>query len=305
MPLHLDYRPNCLEDVVGNKSLKSVLQPILERSDKPHTFLLYGPSGTGKTTIGRIIADYLGCSSNDLYEYNTADMRGIDTVRDIAQNVQYSPLIGGVKVFILDEVHRATKDFQSALLKLLEDTPSHVYFILCTTDPEQLLKTIVNRCSQLQTKLLTTIEMKELLQAVLVSEEVSDFSEKVLKEIIRVSEGCPRQALVILDQVIDLLDEEEALSATQTLAMSEATVKELCQGVINKTSWDVIRKSVALVIKDVEPESIRYAVLGYMTAVLLGGKSDRASEVIDIFSEPTFNTKKAGLVNMFYLASKT
>jgi DNA polymerase-3 subunit gamma/tau len=304
MPLHLDYRPATLDEIIGNESVKDSLSSIFARKDRPHTFLFIGPSGTGKTTLGRIVKNMLECSDSDFIELNSANTRGIDTIRELSQNCHYSPIDGNVKVYLLDEVHQQTKDAQHAILKLLEDTPSHVYIILCTTEPEKLLKTIHTRCTTYQTKPLTEKETKALLCSVLKKEKVSDFSDKVLNEIIRVSEGCPRQALVILDQVIDILDETAAFSAVSSFSSEEAEVIDICRALFKNENWNTVKGKVKAVIQNVEPEKIRYAILGYMQAVLLNKADDRASMLIDLFSENTYSSGKAGLVNSIYLATK-
>jgi len=303
MPLHIDYRPQDLDELFGNDSLKSSLLSILTREDIPHAFLLTGPSGCGKTTIGRIIKNMLKCSDEDFYEINSSNNRGIDTIRDIAQAVNYAPIISDCKVYLCDEVHGWTKPAMEAILKLLEDCPSHVYFVLCTTDPDKLLKTILTRCTTYQVKPLMDKDMMGLLNWVLDCED-KKIPASVMKEIVRVSDGCPRQALVTLDQVIDIKDEKEALAAVEAVSIGEAEVLDICKHLISKGDWNSIRGKVKLILNTTEPEKLRYAVLNYMKAVLLNSKShNRASEIIDLFSENTYASGKAGITNMIYLSS--
>ena len=277
---------------------------MLNREDRPHSFLLTGPSGCGKTTIGRIIKEMLECSDEDYYEYNTANTRGIDTIRDIAQSVNYAPIISGCKIYLLDECHQFTGAAANALLKLLEDTPSHVYFILCTTDPEKLLKTILTRCTTYQVKPLSDKEISALINWVLGCEE-KKIAGEVIKEIVRVAEGCPRQALVILDQIIDIKDVKEAVAAVAAVTVGEAEVIDICRHLIAHKDWNSIREKVKIVLQNTEPEKLRLAILGYFAAVLLNSKSnDRASEVIDLFSENTYSSGRAGVINQIYLACK-
>lgn len=305
MPLHIQYRPDNLDDFAGNDSIKTSLRSLMDRDDKPHAFLFTGPSGSGKTTLGRIIAKMLHCESEDLKEYNAANTRGIDTIRDITENVHYSALMGKVKVYILDEFHAVTGPAMQAILKVLEDCPKHVFFVLCTTEPDKLLVTVRNRCTSYQVSLLTDSQMKKLLEWVLSKEGITDFSSKVLKEIIRVSEGCPRQALVVLDSVIDVLDEKEALAAVSVVTVGEAEVIEICRAITSKQSWKSIKGKVKDVLSKTEPEKLRYAILGYCNSIMLNSDSnDRISEIIDIFSENTYASGKAGITNMLYLACK-
>jgi DNA polymerase III subunit gamma/tau len=303
MPLHIDYRPATLDEVVGNDSIKESLMSIFSREDKPHAYLFYGQSGTGKTTFARIMATMLNCSAQDFFEFNMSNLRGIDHVRELAVNCQYSPVDGKVKVYLLDEVHRQTQDAQHAILKILEDTPAHVYFILCTTEPERLLKTIHTRCSGYQTQSLDNKKMKVLIKRVLEQERVEDFSATVINEIIRVSDGSPRQALVILDQVIDM-DDSKALAAVASFSVVEAEAIDICRAIVGQVNWETLRPLVKATLLTTEPEKLRYAVLGYLSSILLNKSDDRISELIDLFSENTFSSGKAGIINMCYLASK-
>lgn len=153
MPLHIEHRPSNLSEIFGNKAIVESLTSIFERkSDYPHAFLFHGPTGCGKTTLARIVAKMLKCDKPE--EYNMANLRGIDAVRTLVEECVYLPLTGHNRVYILDEIHRQTKDAQNALLKLLEDPPEHVYFILGTTDPEQLIATLRGRCHTYQGRLI-------------------------------------------------------------------------------------------------------------------------------------------------------
>jgi len=308
MPLHIDYRPSSLEEVIGNESVKESITSIFSRKkDFPHAYLFFGPTGCGKTTMARIIAGMLDCPADEVNEYNTANLRGIDTIRTITENCVYTTLTGSTRVYILDEVHRQTKDAQNALLKLLEEPPKNVYFILCTTDPEKLIPAIAGRCHPFQMKALKPTDMMLLLNKIIEAEglDVDEYPKAILKEITRLSEGLPRNALVLLDTIIDIADEESAIAALSSVSVSEVDLKEICQALLNKSPWDSIRKQVKILTEETEPEKVRYAVLGYMRSVLLNSKqNDRASMIIDTFSENTYNGGKAIVSNMFYIACR-
>ncbi len=304
MPLHIDYRPRTLDEVIGNDDVRESIKSVFGREDRPHTFLFIGPSGCGKTTMGRIIAKMAGCSNYDFKEYNAANTRGIETIREISQTCHYAGMESKVKVYLIDECHQLTGPAAEATLKILEDTPPHVYFILCTTEPEKLSRTMLTRCTTYQMRLLSNEEINKLINWVLISEGLSNsFSKEVIKEIVRVSEGCPRQALVILDQVIDIEDEKKAMKAVSTISVGSAEVIEICRLLLQGTSWEVMKDKVKMVLQGTESEKLRYAIIGYMSAVLLNSKSnDRASNLIDLFGENTYSTGKPGIVNMIYLA---
>jgi DNA polymerase-3 subunit gamma/tau len=305
MPLHIEHRPRTLDEIVGNKAVKDSLESIFTRkSDFPHAYLFHGPTGTGKTTMARIVASLLKCDESSIEEYNVANLRGIDTVRAIGEYCQYMPLTGNTRVYILDEIHRQTKDAKEGLLKLLEDPPPHVYFILCTTNPEELPPTLRGRCHTYQTKPLKSSEMMGLLKTILVKEKVKDYPETILKEIIHLSEGLPRNALVMLDAVIDILEEDSAIAALSSVALSDADTKELCQSIMAGDPWDKVRENLKIIMTEYEPEKIRQAICGYLLSVLLNSKqNDRVSAMLDVFSETNFYTPKL-LANQIYVALK-
>jgi DNA polymerase-3 subunit gamma/tau len=294
MSLHIQYRPDTLEEIVGNKSTVKALTAILERDreDIPHTFLFHGASGCGKTTFARIIANHLGCTGADFVEINAGNNRGIETARTILKTINYKPLSRGVKVILLDEVHATTKDFQNALIKPLEDTPEHVYFILCTTNPSKLLKTVINRCTSFEVKKLSVTLLSELIEGVL-NEEDKEVEEEMIELMATKADGCPRQVLVLLDQVIDLKPKEQK-RAVQAFVTEEEKIIDLCRLLLNKNSkWDKVAKILKGLKED--PEGIRWALLTYMNKVLLDKENTQASIVISYFEEPFFNSGNAGL----------
>jgi DNA polymerase III gamma/tau subunit len=213
------------------------------------------------------------------------------------QTMHYHPSVAKCRVWLLDEVHQATKDFQNSILKALEDSPKYAYFILCTTEPEKLLKTIRNRCSTFEVESLEDDEIKKLLDWVL-NEEKFDIPNNVKEEITDAVDGCPRQALVILDQIIDL-PENEMLDAVKDTKVDEKEVRELCQAMLKGKNWKTIAR-ILKGLKSSEPEKIRRAVIGYMSAVLLNGGDAKAALIIDIFQSPVFNSGMSGIVLYTY-----
>jgi DNA polymerase-3 subunit gamma/tau len=302
LPLHLKYQPQSLEEVVGNESVIESLQSILSRkTGEIRSFLFTGSSGCGKTTLARIIKNKLECSEYDYYEYNSASVRGIDTIREIADSCRYAPMNGKVKIYLLDEIHKATNDAQNALLKLLEDTPSHVRFILATTDPEKLIKTIKTRCSIFQVNLLRRNQITKLLKWIC-SEEGVEISDKILGKIADYSEGSPRQAIVFLDQIIDIEDDEQAEQILLDSSVDEKTVLDLCQKLLAKTKWESIASILKLI--DDEPEKVRLGILSYMSKVLLSGDNSKAAGIMMCFDEPFYNGGKSFLILSCYQANK-
>jgi DNA polymerase III subunit gamma/tau len=253
--------------------------------------------------MARIIKNELGCSDRDFFEYNSANVRGIDTIREIGMNCRFAPSKGPVKIYLLDEAHKMTNDAQNALLKLLEDTPTHVRFILATTDPDKLLKTIKTRCSTYQVGSLPRVKLLQLMKRVCDQEKV-DVSSEVLKRIADVSRGGPRQALVLLDQVMDIADEELAIQAVIDNSVDEVKVLELCRILMKpRKSWKEVADMIRS-LENVEVENSRYAILGYLSSVLLNKEDERVLAMIEIFTPSWMYSGRAGLVASCFMAYK-
>jgi len=306
MPLHIDYRPRDFDEIVGNSDIVKSIKSILDRDneDYPHAWMFTGPSGCGKTTLARIIANKLGCEptskNRDFQEINASEARGIDTAREILSSMRYTPANSSntCRIYLLDEVHQGTKDFQNSLLKALEDTPKHVHFMLCTTDPQKILPTIKNRCSQFEVEKLSDVLIYGLIIRTLDEEGEDGVDKETIQAITEAADGCPRQALVTLDQIIDL-EPAEMLQAVQNFQSTQKETIDLCRALLSGSGWE----DVAPILKDLkgDPEKIRQAVNGYMQAVLLKQKSinnqtaDRALFIMVCFKDTFFYNGKPGL----------
>lgn len=144
--LYRKYRPTNFTEVRDQDHIVSVLKGAITKDTIPHAMLFSGSRGTGKTTLARIFATAIGTTSVDLYEMDAASNRGIDDIRELREAVHTVPFESKYKVYIIDEVHMLTKEAFNALLKTLEEPPTHVIFILATTEEEKLLDTILSRC---------------------------------------------------------------------------------------------------------------------------------------------------------------
>ena len=294
--LYKKHRPKTLRMMVGNDNTVKSLSNMIERGTLPHTILFHGPTGCGKTTLARIVRRELNCNNLDFNELNCSDFRGIDTVRAIRQTMNLAPAAGDCRIWLLDEVHQMSKDGMHATLKMFEDTPKHVYFILCTTDPQKLLKTIRNRCCEMPVRLLTHDELEKLIKRTAKREKI-DLSEEVLDATVSAAQGIGRTALVLLDKMASL-DEDERLKAIHDKIAEENEAIELCRALIGKKPW----ADVAKILKNLkgEPESIRYAVMGYARQVLLKTNKHQAYLVLDCFKDNFYDSKAPGLLLACY-----
>ena len=302
MSLYLKHRPPVLEQIKGNSEIVASLQNMLSNLDTcPHSFLLHGPTGCGKTTIARIIASKVGCVGDDYREVDSADFRGIDTIREIRKNSLYMAREGSYRVWVIDECHKMTNDAQNALLKILEDTPPHVFFILCTTEPQKLIETIRGRCIQLQVYPLTETQMFGLLRGI-VRKEGKELDRQVYDQIVQDSLGLPRNAINILEQVLSV-PKEQQMEMARRIADQQSQMIELCRALLNNSSWKKV-KDILTGLKDQEPESIRRVVLGYCQSVLLKSENDNAAGIIEAFWEPTYNIGFVGVIYACYVVTK-
>lgn len=212
--LYKRHRPARFQDVLGQEEAVGMLVEMGRKGSIPHTILFTGDSGTGKTTLARILKDKLKCGDADFCELNAADDKGIDMARDLKQRSGLSPIQGPCRIWLIDECANLTSQAQECLLKLLEDTPKHVYYFLCTTDPQKLKKTIITRSTEIRTKPLKPAMLKKLVLDV-VGKEGKQIESDVADKIADIAEGSARKALVLLHQVIDLSSEEAKLESLQ------------------------------------------------------------------------------------------
>jgi DNA polymerase III gamma/tau subunit len=193
----------------------------------------------------------------------------------------------------------ATRDFQQAILKSLEDTPAHVVFILCTTDPDKLLKTIRTRCTTFEMSLLPGPTMRDLVRDVLTAEAVSwpeETMAAVADAVTEMAEGSPRQALVALDQVIDLGSQEEMIEALRRTVLDTATVNELAKALLTRRKWEQVAKLIKGLPTSEDPEKVRRYIIAAAEGELLRTGSEQAAIVFDAFQKPFYDNAGKGLV---------
>ncbi|HAA84108.1 MAG TPA: DNA polymerase III subunit gamma/tau [Thermodesulfobacterium commune] len=217
------YRPQTFSEVIGQIHVVKTIANAIKSGKLSHALLFSGIKGTGKTTIARIVAKALNCLNLidgyepcnqcpncleinrgvfvDVIEIDAASNRGIDQIREIIENFKYAPTRGKAKVYIIDEAHMLTKEASNALLKSLEEPPSHVYFILATTEPNKLLPTILSRCQRYDFRKLDLPQLIKHLKSICEKENYQ-IEEDALRLIAKEAQGSLRDALSLLDQAM-------------------------------------------------------------------------------------------------------
>ena len=242
------YRPKTLDEVVGQKSVINLLEGMLTDDPLPPAILLHGPTSSGKTTLSRIIPTYANCkdkensdpcweclsckaslkmidgvkSHPDVEVINCAGDRGIDMTRNLRERAKFRPRYR-YRWFILDECHRLTPDAQENLLTLLEEPPKGTRFILLTTNPEKLKEQLRNRCQIFQLGAVDTPTLTKLLRKITKAEKRL-LPKTVCKQIAEISEGVPREALKIVEQVLNSLTKGKKIDPKEVaLVIKEVT----------------------------------------------------------------------------------
>jgi len=216
------YRPTSFAALKGQDHISQALLNSLSNKKLHHAYLFSGTRGVGKTTIARILARCLNCETGispepcgdcnscreinegrsvDLIEVDAASRTGVDDMRELLENVQYMPVSGRFKVYLIDEVHMLSKSSFNAMLKTLEEPPEHIKFLFATTDPKKIPVTVLSRCIQLNLKSLPTSEIVDQLALVLKDESIK-YEEKALRLLANAANGSMRDGLSLADQAI-------------------------------------------------------------------------------------------------------
>ena len=240
------WRPNDFANLAGQKHIRTTIQNAIIKDRISHSYLFCGPRGTGKTSTARILAKAVNClnpdsgdpcnhcdpckSFNDgtfldLIELDAASNRGIDDIREIREKINFSPVKGRRKVYIIDEAHMLTPEAENAFLKTLEEPPNHIMFILCTTEMDRIAPTIVSRCQRFDFKLLSTEDICYRLSKIIEAEHL-EIDNQAITAIARFASGSLRDAENLLDQISVSFDEGITLSQVEDLL-----------GISNRERW--------------------------------------------------------------------
>lgn len=270
--LYRSYRPQDFKSVAGQRHVVTTLQNAIKLNKVAHAYLFSGPRGTGKTSMAKIMAKALNCvhgpttepcneceickgitkgTISDIVEIDAASNNGVDEIRDLRDKVKYLPSECRYKVYIIDEVHMLSQGAFNALLKTLEEPPSHVIFILATTEPHKIPATILSRCQRFDFQSLDKADIVERLHYVLNAENIKATPEAV-DLIAESSEGGMRDALSLLDQSIsystdDVISEDDVLAVSGNI--SSQIILHMLKEALESNSAEVL-KSLGEIISD-------------------------------------------------------
>ncbi len=221
IPLYRKYRPQTFHDLIGQENIVQALSNAISLNRIAHAYLLCGPRGTGKTSSARILAKSLNCKEGptltpcgkcpacldimnsipvDVIEIDAASNRSVEDTQAILEKIQYVPVNGRYKIYVIDEVHMLSNHAFNALLKTLEEPPENVIFILATTEPHKVLDTIISRCQRFDFRRITTDDIVKRLEYISAQENIN-ISKEALYSIAKNSQGGMRDALALLDQI--------------------------------------------------------------------------------------------------------
>ena len=296
--LAIVHRPTTLMNVVGQEDAISILRPKLKSGDIPHAVMFHGPSGVGKTTLARIVAKAMHCSDHDLMEMNNADYRGIDAIRLLRRSLGMAPKVGDVRVFILDECHKLTGEAQHSILKMLEEPPSHVYFMLCTTEPEKLLKTIRTRTMKVRLQAIKQKDLLALLRSVSTKSSIK-INKAVADKIVEYADGSAREALQILETIQDQPDIKSMLKCIERASTKAQTIEIVRMLLKRNVKWPTVAPLLQE-LKGEDAEGVRRMILGYPQSVLLKRDDPRAYRILELFLDNFYDCGFSGVVAACY-----
>ena len=298
-PLYTKYRPMIFADITGQESTVKALSNAIETGRIMHAYLFCGPRGTGKTSSARIFAKSLNCENGptvtpcgkcpgcldvinstpvDVIEIDAASNRSVEDARNILEKVQYAPVHGKYKIYIIDEVHMLTTEAANTLLKTLEEPPENVIFILATTESHKVLETIVSRCQRYDFKRITTSDIVKRLKFISKSENIK-IDDEALLAIAKNAAGGMRDAVALLDQ-LSVLGQTKAITTDDVNEIlgqiSYESVHDIVQCIISSDCGKVLEILNTIHDRGNEPSRILTALIQYLRdSLILKSSADK------------------------------
>jgi len=293
--LYRKYRPKTFSEVIGQEHIVQTITNAIVNDMLSHSYFFSGPKGSGKTTIARLLAKRINCENPkagepcnkcsscleinsgraiDILEIDAASNRGIDDIRELREGVKFSPTRLKYKVFIIDESHQLSRDAANALLKILEEPPSFVVFILATTEAHKMIPTIISRCQRFDFRKLTLLEITKKLEWIAKQEKIK-IEKSALELIAMNSEGAMRNAEVLLDQCLSfgqttgnkLITVEEVKDLLGVIDVS--LVAKLIDLIFQKKSGEAVNFLNQAMKKGVDPLEFVKAIIDYLRQALI------------------------------------
>lgn len=305
------WRPKIFNDVIGQGHITRSLQNSLTNKKLGHAYLFTGTRGVGKTTVARIFAKAIRCldpkadgnpclvctscseienaTSMDFTEIDGASNNSVDNIRTLIDNVQYLPILGNYKIYVIDEVHMLSTNAFNALLKTLEEPPAHVIFIFATTEVEKLLGTVLSRCQRFDFRQVSLMDLESHVTKIAQVEKIKLENNHILREICLQGKGSVRDTLSILDQVVSFsIDNnitEEVLTTSLGLAKTSA-MRDLLSHLVLGNSEELKKIYETLIYENIDLKNITQRIIDnlYESIRLI-------NEPIKIYNEGYFNPK--------------
>ena len=308
--LYRKYRPQTFDDVIGQQVIIKTLKNSIINNKISHAYLFTGPRGCGKTTIAKILAQTINCQNLqgseqcgecvfctqlkekkaiDIIEIDAASNNGVDEIREINNKVNLVPAVGKYKVYIIDEVHMLTIGAFNALLKTLEEPPSHVVFILATTEPHKIPVTILSRCQRYDFKKISEKEIASRIKYIVEQEQI-EIDETAIFEISRLGDGSLRDAISILDQVNAYADNKITIQDIHDVngTLPQIEINSLIQNIIKHNANEVFNQLDSYITSGKNISKILDEIILYFRNILIFKNANeyfKNNNIDNIYSE--------------------
>lgn len=295
------YRSQSFDEVIGQEAISRALENAIEQNRVAHAYLFVGTRGVGKTTMARLLAKALNGGSpevdqaimtgqdTDVIEIDAASNRSVDEARDLIANCIYRPLRGAYKIYIIDEVHMLTREAFNALLKTMEEPPSHVKFILCTTEPHKVPPTIQSRCQRFDFRNISTEEIAQHLTDVIKSETMKAEPDLV-RMIARMAAGSMRDGLSLLDRVMAAIPKGETMTVAlleKLLGLPERDVlMSLIEAMADQDARAALELSAELLSRGVSIDQVIDSLVEALRDLMILAACGAETKLVDLVGAP-------------------